>query len=116
MTSDGNTADRPRRPTLGDLRRWLALREKTGASEPEDPEALKSRLRVSSLVDFGLRYGDRTMRRMGVLERLQLRPELERMLRRRVGEDWTPEGVRDLVDLVLGAWGATAESTEPPQE
>jgi hypothetical protein len=116
MTSDAIPPDRPRRPTLGDLRRWLALREKTGTSEPEDPAALKNRQRISSLVDFGLRYGDRTMRRMGVLERLQLRPELERMLRRRVREDWTPEGVRDLVDLVLGAWGAPAESGEPPQE
>jgi hypothetical protein len=114
MASDGNTADRPRRPTLGDLRRWLALREKTEASEPEDPEALKSRLRALSLVDFGLRYGDRTMRRMGILERLQLRPELERMLRRRVRGDWTPEGVRDLVDLVLDAWGATDAAPKPP--
>jgi hypothetical protein len=114
MAPDGNTADRPRRPTLGDLRRYLAWRELPGASEPEDPEALKSRSRAFSLVEFGLRYGDRTMRRMGILERLQLRPELERMLRRRVREDWTPEGVRDLVDLVLGAWGATDASPKPP--
>lgn len=116
MASDGNTAERPSRPTLGDIRRWLAIGERVEPGEPEDPEVVKNRLRVASLVDYGLRYGDRIMRRMGILERLQLRPELERMLRRRVRENWTPEGVRDLVDLVLQAWGATATWPEHPRE
>jgi hypothetical protein len=101
---------------MGDIRRWLALGDKHEAIEPEDPEVRKDRQRISTLVDYGLRYGDRIMRRLGILERIQLRPELERMLRRRVQQNWTPEGVRDLVDLVLQAWGATATAPEPPGE
>jgi hypothetical protein len=116
MASDRDFPDRPARPTMGDIRRWLALGDKHEAIEPEDPEVRKDRQRISTLVDYGLRYGDRIMRRLGILERIQLRPELERMLRRRVQQNWTPEGVRDLVDLVLQAWGATATAPEPPGE
>jgi len=116
MASDGHSADRPRRPTLGDIRRWLAIGQDPEPSEPEDPTARAARARVASLVEHGLRYGDRTMRRLGILERLQLRPELERMLRRRVREDWTVEQVQELVELVLRAWGATVAPYDPPRE
>jgi hypothetical protein len=98
-----------RLPTLGEVARWF--REPGANPWARGHLAYDPAPATRDLVIGGLAHGDRTIQQLGVLERWQFRPELERVLHGSVTSEWTAGEVEELVDMVLHAWGLAAATT-----
>jgi len=95
-----------RLPTLGEVTRWF--REPDANPWTHTRVARDGSPATHALVTLGLAHGDRAIQQLGVLERWQLRPELELVLHGSVTAEWSEAEVHELVDMVLQAWGLTA--------
>ena len=94
-----------RLPTIGEVIRWFSQPgERPWPARAADQSAPQVDPAILALVEAGLAYGDETIQRLAVLQRWELRSELERILLTSVTADWNQEEVNGLVDLVLEAW------------
>ncbi|HEY7681394.1 MAG TPA: hypothetical protein VH879_02015 [Gemmatimonadales bacterium] len=95
-----------RLPTIGEVIRWFSEPGERPWPVPgsDDPSSSQVDPVLLAMVEEGLAYGDETIQRLAILQRWQLRSELERILLTSVTADWNQEEVHRLVDLVLEAW------------